>query len=300
MRRVWETLHKQLTAAEATLAGIKAKDVKMPLHVLLIRFDFNGDGKFEDREALWRIFERLTRAGMVGEVLAGKLVIAFDRADVHWLRGYSHLMLAFTDFILAHDWKDSFEKTAQLFFKDPDTPFGYLRRSKSTQRWWNEIDIADVITFIHLFNFEVTEPKRMKSCLGHLQAMIAQSREFWRHAEAEADNDREWIPNAKQTTIMPGMKVTGEMIKAWKEFLDEADAILAGKKLVPHWRIDDGSAININKVFNKPRKFDLVLWIQGAGARPYLERGPTTDMKFWNRMNRAFRGNFLGFAIWFN
>lgn len=300
MRRVYETLYKRLTKSEATLAGITSSDVKMPLHVMLIRFDFNGDGKAEEGETLWRIFERFSRAGIIGELFAGKFVVAFDRADVHWLRGYSHLLMAFTDFILAHDWKESFEKTAQLFFKNPDSPFAYLRRAAARKQRFNEVDIADIIAFIHLFNFDVKEPKRMKSSLGHFQAMIAQSRECWRHAEAETDDDREWIPNAKQTGLIPGMKVTAEMIKTWKEFLDEADAILAGKKLVPHWRVDDGRGINIRKVFTEPRKFDLVLWVQGAAAKPYLERGTMTEKKFWRRMNRAFRGNFLGFAIWFN
>ncbi|MFQ5731408.1 MAG: hypothetical protein ACE5KM_05570 [Planctomycetaceae bacterium] len=300
MRRVYETLHKRLTKSEATLAGITSGDVKMPLHVMLIRFDFNGDGKAEEGEMLWRIFERFSRAGLIGELFAGKLVIAFDRADVHWLRGYSHLLMAFTDFILAHDWKESFEKTAQLFFKNPDSPFAYLRRAAARKSRFNEVDIADVIAFIHLFNFDVKDAKRMKSSLGHLQAMVAQSRECWRHAEAETDNDREWLPNAKQTGLMPGMKVTAEMIKTWKEVLDEADAILAGKKLVPHWRIDDGRGINIRKVFTEPRKFDLVLWVQGAAAKPYLERGKLTDRDFWFRLNRTFGGNFLGFAIWFN
>lgn len=300
MRKVWDDLHKRLVKAEATLAGITGTDVKLPLHVMLIRFDFNGDGKAEDGEVLWKVFERLSRAGIIGEVFAGKLVVAFDRADVHWLRGYSHLLMAFTDFILAHDWKESFEKTAQLFFKNPDSPFAYLRRAAARKSRFNEVDIADVIAFIHLFNFEVKEPKRMKSSLEHLQAMIAQSRECWKQAEAETDNDREWLPNAKQTGVMPGMKVTAEMIKTWREFLDEADAVLAGKKLVPHWRVDDGRGINIRKVFTEPRRFDLVLWAQGSAAKPYLERGPMTGKEFWRRMQRGFRGNFLGYALWFN
>ena len=66
--------------------------------------------------------------------------------------------------------------------------------------------------------------------------MIALSREAWKSYLAETDDDHEWIPNPKQNTVMPGGKVTGEMVKGWLEFLDEAEAILAGKKLVPFWR----------------------------------------------------------------
>ena len=61
-----------------------------------------------------------------------------------------------------------------------------------------------------------------------------------------------------------------------------------------------GRGINIRKVFTEPREFDLVLWVQGSGASPYLERGPMTKPEFWRRLMGTFRGNFIGFAIWFN
>jgi ribosomal protein S15P/S13E len=302
MRGIFESLQADLKKAETTLAKIQSKDVKVPVHVALIRFDFNGDGKAEEGETLWKVFEKLTRAGAVGEALAMRFAISFDRADVHWMRGYCHLLMGMTDFILAHDWKDSFERTAQLFFKAPDSPFAYLRRTKEPDRrnWFDSERIADAIAFIHLIRFKVIEPKRMETCLAHLEAVIQQSRECWKYAEAETDDDHEWIPNPRQSGVIPGMKVTPEMIAGWKEFLDEADAILKGKKLVPHWRIHDGRGINVRKVFTQPREFDLVLWVQGSAAAPYLERGTLTKKQFWERLMRTFRGNFIGFAIWVN
>jgi len=302
MRGIFESLEADLKKAEATLAKIQSKDVKVPVHVGLIRFDFNGDGKAEDDETLWKVLEKLTRAGAIGEALASRFAISFDRADVHWMRGYCHLLQAMTDFILAHDWKDSFERTAQLFFKAPDSPFAYLRRTREPDRrfGWDTERIADAIAFIHLIRFKVVEPQRMKSALAHLEAVIQQSRECWKHAEAETDDDHEWIPNAKQSGVLPGIKLTPEMIAGWKEFLGEADDILKGKKLVPHWRVKDGRGINFRKVFTEPREFDLVLWAQGSAAAPYLERGPMTKPEFWRRLMRTFRGNFIGFAIWIN
>ena len=85
-----------------------------------------------------------------------------------------------------------------------------------------------------------------------------------------------------------------------KAICDGADAILKGEKLVPHWRVHDGRGINLRRVFTEPTRFDLVLWIQGSATKPYLERGTLTKPAFWRRMQRTFRGNFLGFAIWFN
>src|SRR5262249_2153538 len=116
----------------------------------------------------------------------------------------------------------------------------------------------------------------------------------------ETDDDCEWLPNSRQTGIIPGVRVTREMITGWHEFLDEAEAILAGKKLIPHWRVKDGRGVNLNKVLNQPRRFDLVMWMQGTAAQPYLEKGTMTDPALWQRMERIFRGEFIGFAFWFN
>ena len=53
--------------------------------------------------------------------------------------------------------------------------------------------------------------------------------------------------------------------------LDDAEAVLEGRKLVPYWRFTKG--INLKRVFTEPKPFDLVLWLAGPGVRPYLEAG---------------------------
>ena len=87
---------------------------------------------------------------------------------------------------------------------------------------------------------------------------------------------------------------------------------MKGKKLVPFWRgapggggfetppINPEVGINLRKVFTEPRRFDLVLWIHGSAAAPYLEKGEMTDFEVWERLVRVFGGEFFGFAIWFN
>ena len=54
------------------------------------------------------------------------------------------------------------------------------------------------------------------------------------------------------------------------------------------------------RVFTEPREFDLILWIQGTAAAPYLERGERTTPEVWDRLRRVFGGEFIGFALWFN
>jgi hypothetical protein len=76
--------------------------------------------------------------------------------------------------------------------------------------------------------------------------------------------------------------------------------VLNGKKLIPFWRGSSGNGVNLMKVFTEPKDFDLVLWIQGSGAVPYLEKGETTSPQTWAEFQRAFEGNFIGMAVWIN
>ena len=75
---------------------------------------------------------------------------------------------------------------------------------------------------------------------------------------------------------------------------------MKGKKLLPFWRSGFEGGINLREVFEDPRDFDLVLWVQGTAALPYLEEGQLTDAALWREFQRLFRGQFLGFALWFN
>ena len=141
--------------------------------------------------------------------------------------------------------------------------------------------------------------------------MISQSRLSWERALAENDNDHEWIPNSDQDSVMQ-LRVPREMITGWSSVLDELEAILEGKKMIPYWRkyygilfgqskiSDKGKGVNLRKFFLEPRDFDLVLTIQGTNAEPFLEVGPLSTPEAWDQLTRVFRGQFFGFAIWFN
>ncbi len=94
--------------------------------------------------------------------------------------------------------------------------------------------------------------------------------------------------------------------------LDEMEAILQGKKLIPYWREyhrswtggsvipEKGLGINFKKFFSEPQDFDLILTMQGTNMEPYLEVGSLSTPRAWSRMTGVFRGQFFGFAVWFN
>jgi hypothetical protein len=306
-----------LGKAEKTLAGIKSSGLKLPLKIGQIRLDLDGDGVGTDEESVWNILNALSSGGRPAEAdpAVNQLVIAFDDGDVLWLRGYCHVMSALGEIVLAYDWKDQFERTAHLFYPSVKTPHDFLQAEGTGPfNGFNSQNILDVIALIHTVNYECVEPERMKVALGHLESVISLSRESWKLINTETDNDREWLPNPRQTAALGELRVSQQNLLGWQAFLDEADAILQGKKLLPFWRGIEGGAmffdgnfpehpelgINLRKVFLEPTRLDLVLWLQGTGLQPFLEKGERTDAGAWRRIMNAFDGNFFLFMVWFN
>jgi hypothetical protein len=262
----------------------------------LVRLDLDGDGSATESETLWKVFTTVAwRAAKLDEDQK-RFDIGFDRADVHWMIGYSHLLRALAEMLLAHDTQDFFEVLAPSFFAGAPQPRVVL--SSSQRSGLNMDQIADAIAAIHLARFEPAEPDRLIRAHGHFLGMVQQSRLCWKFALVETDDDREWIPNANQTSLTP-LTVTDERIAAWKRFLDEMEAVLQGERLIPHWRIPEGAGINVKRVFHEPRTLDVVMWAHGAAALPYVEEGDTVTRTTARTFNAAFQGRFLAFAVWF-
>lgn len=291
-----------LEEVEASLAKIDSDDVRLPLRFGMIRLDFNGDGAVSDDDALWRVFLPAW-GGEGGEDAAAKFVIDFDLGDAYWLRGYCHLLMGIAEFALAHDFHDLFERTGHLLFAKTETPHLVVneRFAMSHEPVPFTTEIVDVIALVHLMRFSVAEPDRMRSSLRHFEQMIDLSRRSWEAIDRETDNESEWLPNPKQTSVMPGGEVMDEMIQSWRRILREAESILAGKKLVPMWRgVPAGMGLNIRRIFTEPRDFDLILWVQGTAATPYLEKGELTDRAVWSEMADVFGDRIFMFTVWFN
>ncbi|MCX7346083.1 MAG: hypothetical protein NTU78_10160 [Alphaproteobacteria bacterium] len=289
-----------LAAAQVTLAGMGSGDVKLPVAIGLVRLDLDGDGTASEEETLWRVFDSTLGGGNITAQDAEAFVVVLDRGDAAWLRGYTHLLSALLEFPLAHDWQQGFDASFHMFFPRAGLPNAILDATPSNLFGDpSAASFADLIAFIHLMHWPVTEPKRMEAVLGHLESVVALSRESWKFILAETDDEAEWIPNPRQTkSVLPGVPVTQETVDGWLLFLGEFDALLTGRKLIPHWRLEKG--INLRRVFAEPRTFDPVLWMQGSAALPYLEDGELTSSDTWSRIMGLLQGNFLGYAIWFN
>jgi hypothetical protein len=288
-----------LEQSERTLAGMTGRPFELPLDIGLIRLDFNDDGQTGDHEDLWRIVVTLAGLPWPSEATANQLLVDFDESDVPWLQAYCHLLMAMAEFLLAHDWEPAFDATFHAVFPQSDLPSSALNTAPAELGDFSSFaGTADLIAFLHLNHWPVVEPERMRSVLAHLEAMPRLSRENWRRVLAETDDGSEWLPSPKQSGALPGLRVTQQQVDAWMLFLDEFEALLQGRKLLPHWRFDRG--INLRRMFLEPTTFDIVLLIQGSAAIPYLEDGEPTTRDTWARIVRLFGGDFFRYAIWFN
>ena len=300
LRKMLEDLIVGLQRAETTLSGVKDDKIKLPLHLGRIKLNL-GEGVLVPLTHLVGTFRPTPAENLRGGSITrdAEWLVVFDRGDVAWLRGYCHLLMGMAEFALAHDGRELFDDSAQLFFARPQGPYATLLQLHPKTASFEYEEIIDLISFIHVIRLPVQEPQREQAVLDHLQQMVVLSQESWRYILAETDDDHEWIPNPRQKSSLGG-KVTQEMVDSWLAMLAELGPILEGKRLVPFWRAHDPRGVNLRRVFLEPRTFDLVLWIQGTAAVPYLESGPVTSPAVWREVERIFQGNFFGFAIWFN
>jgi hypothetical protein len=282
-RRILDDFRRDLAAAEAPFAGVTDETVRLPLRVGLVKLDLDGDGQPTDR-----FLDVMTRyVGRTPDFLKGNsdLLIGFDRADASWFRGYCHLLMAMTDFMLAFDGGPLFNQFAEFCFTNPRT------NPKQGDALMHLIELAK--------DLRVKEPDRLKRVRTHLLKVCALSVETWTFAMAEADDDHEWLPNPKQAGVL-GVPVRAEMVESWLELVKEAAAVLDGKRLMPLGRLPPGEGFDLRKFLESPpEKIDLIAWLTEV-PDAYRRQGELADSRVWSRAERVFGGEFLGFAAWFN
>ncbi|VTR97509.1 hypothetical protein [Tuwongella immobilis] len=300
IRRILLDMQSELTKAEASFGRVTDDKVTLSIRILDIQLDLTGDGKPESN--LRNIIARYLSGGRAIPA-EERLEVKFDRGDVDWFRGYCHLLLGISEVMLAHDAQEFFETSGLLFFADVKTPHEFLRKLNENDRLYNigNADLIDILVALQqIARLPMQSPERMKRALEHFERTFELSRASWKFIVAETDNDHEWLPNAVQTGPF-GATMTDEQIQSWQLFTQEMSDILAGKRLIPFWRgTSEKRGLNLRRVFLEPRDFQILRWIQGTAATPYLENGPMTRPEVWRRLQDVFGGQFFGFALWVN
>ncbi len=309
-RSIVQDFQTNLQATIEVLNAIDSSAVKLKLFPGRIRLDLDGNGKRDETETLWQIFRNVNNG--IREDQGRDFEIGWDGGDVHWLKGYIHVLLGLCDMLLAYDETELFEHCGHLVFDRIKSPFLVPQEAVGNFANFELGSISDLIAAVHLLRFKLNDPARMAAAHQHFLQMVSESRKSWELILAETDNDHEWLPNSKQTSLI-GIPVGDEVIAGWNDVIDEIEAILLGKKLIPFWRDYAGTffggqrevpatgrGFNLKKFFLEPNDFDFLLALQGTAVEPYLEQGELSTPDSWNRLTGVFQGQFFGFAIWFN
>lgn len=335
LRGVLADFVDDLGIAETSLGQVHG-DVKLPLSLGQIRVDFDSDGQATEAEKLTGIIATVAALRQEPSNFDW-LDVSFDGSDVLWLRAYCNLLMAIADLPLGYDFHEAYDTTFRGVFPsgvfppskvadndrlieeqwaklhgqfpqgDPKALADWLKTDEGKLVWeqWRDLEskrsaagLLDLLAFIHQMRWPVVEADRLKDMLGHLEQMVALSRASWTGILAETDDDHEWIPNPNQHGVLPGMRITPDLVSGWMGLLDQLDGIFAGKILLPHPRFTQG--INLRRMLLEPGVFDPVMMAQGSGVAAYLEDGPMTDPRVWARLMQLVQGNFLGYFLWIN
>ncbi|MDM7256075.1 MAG: hypothetical protein P3W90_005250, partial [Paracoccus sp. (in: a-proteobacteria)] len=260
----------RLAAARAPLDGLD-DDFGLDIALGDLWFDVNANGSRDPGEDLAQIAGALIGSG------PALPVVRFDTADAAWLAAYTHMLAGFSQVVLAYDPTASNQKTM-------DTRAALAQFPRSEPGMVDMIGEPWLDTVTVVLDALRREPDAAMSAAARdsFLAMIAQNRLFWERVAAETDNHREWIPNARQESAL-GVTLPPETGPVWLEVLADAEAALNGTKLIPYWRSAGG--VNLGRMFTEARPVDLLDWISGAGAAPYLESGEMVTVESSDRFN---------------
>ena len=96
------------------------------------------------------------------------------------------------------------------------------------------------------------------------------------------------------------MRVTDELVTSWYGFLDGFEGVLEGRLLLPHWRFQGDRGLNIRRMMEEPRRFDLLMVLHGTGALPYIEEGKLAEGSTMQNAENILFGGLLAYFLWFN
>ena len=273
-------------------------DIPFALDIRLadLWFDIDMNGTRSEGEDVASV-AGLTLGGarMIVEPVADP-VIRFDTADAAWLTAYTHFLSGFVSTALAYDPEPAIRRvmdsSAAIYALWGDTP----PPNALDMMFGRQVDRVAMV----LFALSKTPDKTLAlDAHGHFLSMIEENRRFWSLVAAETDNDREWVPNDRQTSGL-GLNIPPGTGERWQAVLSDAEALLKGEALIPHWRFGAEAGINLKKAFENPPAVDLVTWIQGEGLLPYAEKGRRISSASWNDFERLVSGDAILFAVFLN
>jgi hypothetical protein len=289
-------LDADMEAARIALGQLGAQPFALEIRLSDLWFDIDANGRRDTGEDIGSVAGLTLGGGRIMAVAVEDPVVVFDTADAAWLSAYTHFLSAFVSVALAYDPEpaiqrvlDSSEAIYALWGETPPPNAMDMMFGRQVDR---------VVMVLHALS-QTPDPARAADAHAHLLSMIGENRRFWDLVALEADNDREWVPNDRQSSGL-GILLPPETGTRWLAVLGEAEKLLKGELLIPHWRFGAEAGINLKKLFETPPPVDLVTFIQGEGLLPYAEKGPRMTMDAWRDFERLVSGDAALFAVFLN
>lgn len=286
-------LDTDMEQARAALAGMEDTDFGLEIRLGDLWLDVNGNLRRDPGEDL------LALAGLTlgrGGPQMADVVVRFDTADAAWLSAYTHLLQGFASLALAFDPAPAIARVldaqAQMEALQGDAP----PANAMDMMFGRQVDRLAMVWFALE---QQPDPALTRAARDHLLAMVAANRRFWTLVEAETDNAAEWVPNDRQTSAL-GIEVPQGTGAAWQAVLADAEALLTGQLLVPHWRFGAEAGINVARLMENPGPVDIPAWAQGSGLLPWAEKGALLSPDSWRAFSAMVGGNSILFAVFLN
>jgi hypothetical protein len=289
-------LDAYMDSARATLSELADKPFALDIRIADLWFDINMNGTRDEGEDVPSVAGLTLGGARMIAVPVPDPVIRFDTADAAWLTAYTHFLSGFVSTALAYDPEPAIQRvmdsSAAIYALWGDTP----PPNALDMMFGRQVDRIAMILFALSKSPDQT---LAMDAHGHFLAMIEENRRFWSLLALEEDNDGEWVPNDRQVSGL-GLNVPPGTGERWQAVLADAEAVLKGEALIPHWRFGAEAGINAKKAFENPPAVDLVTWIQGEGLLPYAEKGRRISPAAWNDFERLVSGDAILFAVFLN
>ncbi|QDT60689.1 hypothetical protein SV7mr_32150 [Stieleria bergensis] len=278
--RILDVFAHDLSRANQTLGEITDDDVKLPLRLAAIQFDFTGTGKKKTK--LIDLLVHFNRGRLGLEKANPEFRVHFDRGDVDWLRAYCHLLSGMVEAYRAVDAGQGFEaRIAEIFPK---------------------VDGIRAEADEEVLGATIVDPPRLRRMRLHFVAVCDLNQTTWSHIRAETDDDFEWLPKPGQTDQL-GLPLSDQQIDAWLEMMREVGLMLKGQRVLSSDLLrfafrdaEPGLGLNVKKLLDDP-PLDFLnserLNRKGIDAK-YLEpeKGKVVNVMALLRVSQFFGGPF--------
>ncbi len=289
-------LDADLDASHAALTRLGDKPFALSIRMTDLWFDINANGTRDEGEALAEVTGMALGGGRMFGVPVEDPVITFDTADAAWLSAYTHFLSGFASTALAYDPEPAIQRvidsSKEIYALWGTTP----PNNAMDMMFGRQVDRAAMV--LHALS-NTPDKALAQDAYGHFLSMIQDNRRFWTLVALETDNSGEWVPNDKQVSGI-GLSMPPGTGERWQAVLADAEKLLKGEVLIPHWRFGAEAGINLKKAFETPPPVDLISWIQGEGLLPYAEKGPQMSMQSWRDFEDIVQGDAMLFAIFLN